>query len=118
MKSVSEKKQLQFIKLSEYRTFDYEIPNIFLDFIIEKNKVTVKTELILIKKNKHINEIILNGINIEIKNIYLDNLLLGNSYYIEKDNLLILKKITKKKTKVMIEGIIKPKKKYVFAGNV
>ena len=44
-----------YIKLEDYKSFDYEIPNIFLDFIIEDKRVIVKTELKLIKKNININ---------------------------------------------------------------
>ena len=45
-----------YIKLENYKSFDYEIPDIFLDFIIEDTKVIVKTELKLIKKNININK--------------------------------------------------------------
>ena len=44
------KNHKQYIKLTDYKLFDYEIPNIFLDFIIEDKKVIVKTNLKLIKK--------------------------------------------------------------------
>ena len=30
-----------YIKLDDYKSFDYEIPNIFLDFIIEDKRVIV-----------------------------------------------------------------------------
>ena len=40
----------EYTKLEDYKLFDYEIPNIFLDFIIEDKRVIVKTELKLKKK--------------------------------------------------------------------
>ena len=59
-----------YIKLEDYKSFDYEIPNIFLDFIIEDKRVIVKTELKLIKKNININSLILDGIDIFVEKIY------------------------------------------------
>ena len=51
MLNVSDNKNKNsYIKLEDYKSFDYEIPNIFLDFIIEDKRVIVKTELKLIKK--------------------------------------------------------------------
>ena len=70
-----------YIKLEDYKSFDYEIPNIFLDFIIEEKKVIVKTELKLIKKNININSLILDGIDIFIEKIYLDGSLLEENNY-------------------------------------
>ena len=52
MHIVSDKENTKdYIKIDDYKLFDYEIPNIFLDFRIEDNRVIVKTELELIKKN-------------------------------------------------------------------
>ena len=39
-----------YVKLDDYKVFDYEIPEIFLDFVIKKNAVNVTTKLNLIKK--------------------------------------------------------------------
>ena len=60
----------KYIKLDDYKLFDYEIPNIFLDFIIEDKKVIVKTKLKLIKKNISSNSLSLDGIDIYIEKIY------------------------------------------------
>ena len=35
----------KYIKLEDYKIFDYEIPEIFLDFVIKKNAVYITTEL-------------------------------------------------------------------------
>ena len=40
----------KYVKLKEYKVFDYEIPEIFLDFVIKKNEVNVTTKLKLVKK--------------------------------------------------------------------
>ena len=45
----------RYIKLEDYKVFDYEIPEIFLDFVIKKNAVNVTTKLKLVKKNKNTN---------------------------------------------------------------
>ena len=40
----------RYVKLEDYKVFDYEIPEIFLDFVIKKNFVNVTTKLKLEKK--------------------------------------------------------------------
>jgi len=43
----------RYVKLEDYKVFDYEIPEIFLDFVINKNAVNVTTKLKFVKKNKN-----------------------------------------------------------------
>ena len=57
----------RYIKLEDYKVFDYEIPEIFLDFVIKKNVVNVTTKLKLIKKNNITKNLILDGTDILIK---------------------------------------------------
>jgi len=57
----------KYIKLEDYKVFDYEIPEIFLEFVIKKNAVNVTTKLKLIKKNKNTRNLILDGTDILIK---------------------------------------------------
>ena len=40
----------RYVKLEDYKVFDYEIPEIFLDFVIKKNAVNVTTILKMAKK--------------------------------------------------------------------
>ena len=44
VKSTDNKNINQYIKLADYKFFDYEIPSIYLDFIIEEKKVVVKSQ--------------------------------------------------------------------------
>ena len=46
----TQKSNSTYIKLEDYKVFDYEIPEIFLDFVIKKNSVNVTTKLKLEKK--------------------------------------------------------------------
>ena len=48
---INQKSISKYIKLEDYKVFDYEIPEIFLDFIIKKNTVYVTTILKLVKRN-------------------------------------------------------------------
>ena len=57
----------RYVKLEDYKVFDYEIPEIFLDFVIKKNFVNVTTKLKLVKKNKNTRNLILDGTDILIK---------------------------------------------------
>ena len=61
----------RYVKLEDYKVFDYEIPEIFLDFVIKKNAVYVTTKLKLVKRTKNTKILILDGTDILIKkNIY------------------------------------------------
>ena len=70
----------KYIKLQDYEVFDYEIPEIFLDFIIKKNAVYVKTTLELVKINKNTKNLILDGTDILIKKIFIDDSLLEEEH--------------------------------------
>ena len=63
----------RYVKLKDYKVFDYEIPEIFLDFVIKKNAVNVTTKLKLVKKNKNTRNLILDGTDILIKKIFIDD---------------------------------------------
>ena len=57
----------RYVKLEDYKVFYYEIPEIFLDFVIKKNAVNVTTKLKLVKKNKNTRNLILDWTDILIK---------------------------------------------------
>jgi len=68
MKNPKNQKSISsYVKLEDYKVFDYEIPEIFLDFVIKKNAVDVTTKLKLVKKNKNTKNLILDGTDILIK---------------------------------------------------
>ena len=48
----------RYVKLEDYKVFDYEIPEIFLNFVIKKNAVKVTTKLKFVKKNKNTSNLI------------------------------------------------------------
>ena len=61
----------KYVKLEDYKVFDYEIPEIFLDFVIKKNAVNVTTKLKLVKKNKNTRNLILDGTDISVSYTHL-----------------------------------------------
>ena len=85
----------RYVKLEDYKVFDYEIPEIFLDFVIKKNTVNVTTILKLVKKNKNTRNLILDGTDILINKIFIDDLLLEEEYYKQQKNNLKIKNINK-----------------------
>ncbi|ABB50071.1 Peptidase M, neutral zinc metallopeptidase, zinc-binding site [Prochlorococcus marinus str. MIT 9312] len=115
-KPISEKKISRYVKLEDYKVFDYEIPEIFLDFVIKKNSVNVKTTLRLVKNNKNTKNLILDGIDILIKKIYIDDSLLEEKNYKQQKNNLEIKNINKDSFSLKIEGIIKPKENTSLLG--
>ena len=87
-----------------------------MDFVIKKNAVNVITELKLVKKNKNTRSLILDGTDILIKNIFIDDLLLEKEYYKQQKNNLKIKNINKDNFLLKIEGIIKPKENTSLLG--
>ncbi len=106
----------RYIKLDDYKVFDYEIPDIFLDFVIKKNEVYVSTILELVKRNKNTKSLILDGTDILIKKIFIDESLLEKEYYSQQRNNLEIKNINKDNFSLKIEGIIKPKENSSLLG--
>ena len=76
----------RYVRLEDYKLFDYEIPEIFLDFVIKKNAVNVTTKLKLVKKNKNTRNLILDGTDILIKKIFIDDSQMGKEYYKQQKN--------------------------------
>jgi len=85
----------RYVRLEDYKLFDYEIPEIFLEFVIKKNAVNVTTKLKLVKKNKNTRNLILDGTDILIKKIIIDDSPIEEEYYIQKKNNLKIKNINK-----------------------
>ena len=83
---INQKSISRYVKLKDYKVFDYEIPEIFLDFVIKKNAVNVTTKLKLVKKNKNTRNLILDGTDILIKKIFIDDALLEEKYYKQQKN--------------------------------
>ena len=106
----------RYVKLKDYKVFDYEIPDIFLDFVIKKNAVYVTTKLKLVKRNKNTKIVILDGTDILIKKILIDDSLLEEEYYAQQKNNLKIKNITKDSFSLKVEGIIKPKENSSLLG--
>ena len=106
----------RYVKLEDYKEFDYEIPEIFLDFVINKKTVNVTTKLKLIKKNKFAKNLILDGTDISIKTICIDDFLIEEKDYTHQRNNLIIKNINKDNFVLKIEGVIKPKENSSLIG--
>ena len=110
------KKKFKYIKIEDYKEFDYEIPEILLNFVIETKKIFVKTHLKLIKKNKSSKNLILDGKDIFIEKIYLNDVELEKNRYIQTKSNLIIKNITQEKFSITIDGVIKPKRNLSLLG--
>ena len=116
-KPKNQKNISRYVKLEDYKVFDYEIPEIFLDFVIKKNFVNVTTKLKLVKKNKNTRNLILDGTDILIKKIFIDDSLLEEEEdYKQQKNNLKIKNIKKDNFLLKIEGRIKPKENTSLLG--
>ena len=112
----NQKSITKYTKLEDYKVFDYEIPEIFLDFVIKEHAVYVTTKLKLVKRNKNTKDLILDGTDILIKKIFIDDSLLEEEYYTQQKNNLKIKNINKDSFSLIIEGIIKPKENSSLLG--
>ena len=102
-------KDLNYIKLNDYRPFDYSIPYIKLNIIINDCNVKIISEFRLIKENISTNQILLKGRDIEIKSIYLNDIKLNKDVYFKKEDELLIKNINHKECNLIIESLIIPK---------
>ena len=68
---INQKSISRYVKLKDYKVFDYEIPEIFLDFVIKNDAVNVTTKLKLVKKNKNTKNLILDGTDIFLSLIHI-----------------------------------------------
>ena len=106
---ISNNKVLNYIKLNDYKPFDYSIPLIKLNIIINKINVKIISEFRLIKENISTNNISLKGKDIKINNIYLNNIELKDNLYFKKEDELVINNINNTENILRIESSIKPK---------
>ena len=111
----SKDKNLNYINLNDYKPFNYSIPTIKLNIIINKSKVKIISEFLLIKENILTNYISLKGRDIEINKIYLNNKELEDNVYLKKEDELVISNIYNKENILRIESSIIPKDKLCFA---
>ena len=106
---ISNNKVLNYIRLNDYKPFDYSIPLIKLNIIINKINVKIISEFRLIKENISTNNISLKGRDIKINNIFLNNIELKDNLYFKKEDELIIYNINNKENILRIESSINPR---------
>ena len=109
-------RDLKYIKLNDYKHFDYSIPTIKLNIIINDNNVKIISELQLIKENISTNQILLKGKDIEINNIYLNDIKLNKNLFCKREDELLIKNIKNKESNLIIETSIIPKENISLLG--
>ena len=87
---------LRYIHLSDYKKFDYSIPEIYINFIIEHEFVKVISEYKFIKENPNSNSLKLKGDQIKIISIFIDDEELNKTRYEFKNHELTISPITKR----------------------
>jgi len=102
-------KDLKYINLNDYKPFEYSIPTINLNIIINDNNVKVISELLLIKESIFSDHISLKGRDIELNRIYLNNIELSNDLYCITEDELVIKNVYDKEIFLRIESSIFPK---------
>jgi len=105
----TENKKLNYTNLNDYKPFDYSIPSIKLNIIINKFNVKIISDFLLIKENIFTNHISLKGKDIKIHKIYLNNKELNEDSYSKKEDELVINNIKNKENILKIESSIIPK---------
>ena len=77
-------------KLQDYKPSDYSITGVSLVFDIQDNKVTVSSDINFIKNNKIADDLCLDGEDLKIIQIKIDNQILEKGKYTYKDGTLQL----------------------------
>jgi len=109
MKSSTSKNNLKYINLLDYKPPEFCIPNIFLNFIVEKNHVKVIAELSLRKNNSNTSILELKGSNINLINIFKNGEKLQNKEFKIENDRLIINSIDKSSLLLRIESLINPR---------
>ena len=104
-----QKESLRYVHLSDYKKFDYSIPEIYINFIIEHENVKVISEYKFIKENPNSNSLNLKGDQIRIISIFIDNEELNKTRYEFKNHELTIYSISKRIFNLKIVSSIKPK---------
>tara|TARA_Y100000589_G_scaffold313776_1_gene335422 strand:+ start:2954 stop:5545 length:2592 start_codon:yes stop_codon:yes gene_type:complete len=99
---------LKYTHINDYKPYDYSIPTVHLNFIIEDKKVKVIAELTLLKINLKTSKLSLKGSNIKIKRILLSGIELDRKKYTYEEEDLIIKDINEENFILKIEGEINP----------
>ena len=77
-------------KLEEYQAYPYEIENIYLNLSINEDLIHIESVMHIIPKSKIPADLILKGVNINLKKIILNETYLSeDKYHLEKDELII-----------------------------
>ena len=102
-------------KRKDYQPPDFTISQIFLDFKLNKNKTLVSAESQVSRLNKKASQLILDGINLKLKKVMIDNKKLHSSEYeVTNENLII--PIQKSQFTLTIETEINPFKNTSLEG--
>ena len=109
-------KNLKYKKLLDYKPFDYSIPTIDLNFIINKKEVKVISEFKIIKENNLTNNIYLKGKDIKINKIFLNEVEINEDQYNKNKDGLVIKNINKTNCTLKIESSISPKENTSLLG--
>ncbi len=84
-------KETEKIRLSDYKEYPFEIRSISLNISIKNDYVEVVSIYDIKSKSNHENSLILQGIDIEIKCIEINDKTLGKDFYKLENNKLIIK---------------------------
>ena len=111
-----QKNSLYYIKLSDYKKYDYSIPEIYINFNIGNENVKVISEYKFIKENPKSNSLILKGDQIRLIAIFLDNKELNEKEYEFKNSELNIYSINKRLFSLRIISTIEPKNNTALIG--
>ena len=96
------------IKLSDYKSFAYEIPDIYLSFSIYKDHVDVVSLMKVKAKNDKKEKLILKGVEINLKEVLINNSKVQDDLFSYHDDELILRETPRDYFELEIHSEIYP----------
>ena len=81
------------VKLSDYKPYAYRIPSIELYFCIESEYVMVKSLMVIQPVEDKNIPLILEGVELELKEIFINNMPLDDKFYHLENNQLIIERV-------------------------
>ncbi|MBL7664821.1 MAG: aminopeptidase N [Bacteriovoracaceae bacterium] len=105
----------QLIKLKDYKKADFRIEDVYLNFDIHDKHTTVSSKMVLVSNHEQAPALVLDGENLNLKSVKLNNQKLNPSDYVIGEETLTIAKVPKKFT-LEIEVEIDPANNLALEG--
>ena len=96
------------VNISDYKEYPFDIPDIFLDFSIHHSHIDVISSMQIIPKSIPSKELVLEGIDIELQKILINDSVISSEIYDLDNKKIIIKSVPNEKFVLKIVSQINP----------